>query len=94
MTQIPQLEQLKSKVFSKSQKGDALTPFLDMAREFSCVESLLGKEFEVLDPDGNLVFRIRQKPIAFKQLNELMKQFNTIRQIEEQVREKASRGRR
>ena len=94
MTQIPQLEQLKSKVFSKSQKGDALTYALAMAREFNCVESLLGRDFEVLDPDGNLVFRIRQKPLAFKQLNELMKQFITIRKIEEAEQKKANRGRR
>ena len=92
MTQSP-LQQLNQRILSKKSNATVLTNILAMARDFSCVEALLGKEYEVYDPQGNLVWRVREKPIAAKQINELINQYTIIKKIEEEEYKKASKKR-
>jgi len=94
MSQLNPVEQLKSKIFSKSSKGDALTSVLVMAREFNCISDLCGKTFEICDPEGKLLYKVRQKPLLFKQLKELMDQFIIIKKLEEEESKKANQRRR
>ena len=87
------ISQLKERVLSKQRKTTrtALTEILDMVREFNCLSDIIGRDFEVRDPKGNLKFTIHQKPMAIKQMNMLLKEFVTLK-IEDADREAAKWG--
>lgn len=76
-----QLERLKNRVFAKkeSKKETELTGILELAREFSCLPDILGRDYDILDSSGKLVYTIRQKPMAIKQLNTLLKEMEIIK---------------
>lgn len=78
------ISQLKNRVFSKkrSQDKNLATDILDMVRGFGCLGEIIGREFEVFDREGDLLYVVKQKPIAIKQLNTLLKEFNTLKQID------------
>ncbi len=80
------LEQLKNRVLKKkgATKLTALTNILDMAREFGCLGEIIGRDFEVLDKDGNLIQTIRQKPMKVKQLNNLIKEFVVLKKLDDE----------
>jgi len=91
MKSLQEINQLKSKLFSKKTKANSLTYVLAMARELGCTGELLGKDFEVRDSKGTLVYTIRQKPIKLKQLIELMKQFIVLKKLEEEEYKNATK---
>ena len=88
-----QLEQLKNRIFSKGSgnKGTALTDLLEMVREFSCLGEMIGRDYEIKDSKGKLVYTIRQKPMAIKQMNVLLKEFTNIKRRDNE-RESAKWG--
>jgi hypothetical protein len=87
------IEQLKERVLNKKGKNSRteLTTILDMVREFQCLGEIIGRDFEIRDAGGKLVYTIRQKPMAIKQLNTLLKEAITLKN-EDQEREAAKWG--
>jgi len=43
---------------------------------------VIGRTFEVYDKDDNLVYTVRQRPIKLTQLNVLLKEVNTLKNID------------
>jgi len=86
MSKLP-LDKLKEKIFQKQGRGKIteLTNILDMAREFSCLGEILGRDFEIVNPQGKLLYTMRQKPMAIKQLNILMEEFDTLKKIDAEI---------
>ena len=62
------IDQLKERVLGKKGKYQEteLTNILDMVREFSCLGEIIGRDFEVKDSKGKLMYTIHQKPMAIK----------------------------
>ena len=55
-----------------------------MVREFSCLGEIIGRDFEVRDSKGELVYMIHQKPMAIKQMNTLIKEFVTLKRMDDE----------
>ena len=85
-----QVDQLKSRILGRKGKSSQteLTNLLFMVREFSCLGELIGRDFEVRDPKGKLVYTIRQKPMAVMQMKKLMKEFGVLKQLDNEIEEK------
>ena len=85
--------QLKERILSKKGKGKEtnLTKMLDMVREFSCLGEIIGRDFEIRGSDGKLIYTIHQKPMAIKQMNTLLKEFVTLKNLDNE-REAAKWG--
>ncbi len=79
-----QLEGLKNLVMGKKSgfKETELTDILDMAREFGCLGEIIGRDFEIRNPKGELVYVVHQKPIAIIQVNNLLKEFVVIKNLD------------
>ncbi len=84
------IDQLKERIL-KNKKGTELTNILGMVREFGCLGEIIGRDFEIRNPEGKLVYKIHQKPIAIKQLNVLLKEFMNLRKLDDE-REAAKWG--
>ena len=89
------IEKLRNRVLGKgsTNNGTELTGILDMSREFGCLMDIVGREFEVKDRDNNVIYTITQKPIAIKQLNLLLKEFEIIKKLDNE-REAAKWGKK
>jgi len=87
------INQLKERIFSKKDKSKEteLTNILDIAREFSCLGEIIGRDFEIKDSKGELLYKIHQKPMAIKQMNTLLKEFVTLKTLDNE-REAAKWG--
>lgn len=74
------LKKLRNKVFGKSkdEEESGLTGIIELARGLSCLPDIIGRDYEIRDPKGKLVYTIRQKPMAIKQLNSLLKEFHLV----------------
>ncbi len=85
-----QIDQLKERILSKEGKHQEteLTSLLFMVREFSCLGEIIGRDFEVKDKEGNLVYTIRQKPIAICQINTLLKEFDLLKKLDAEIEAK------
>jgi hypothetical protein len=86
-----QIDSLKDRISSKKDQQSPLTSILELVRDLGCFGDILGREFEVKDTSGKLVYTIRQKPMAIKQLNVLLKEHYTLRKLDNQ-REAAKWG--
>ena len=88
-----QVNQLKDRILNKKGKGKEteLTNILDMVREFSCLGEIIGRDFEIKDSKGKVVYTIRQKPMAIKQMNTLLKEFINLKNLDNK-RENAKFG--
>lgn len=84
MEQNNPINRLKDRIFGKKNQETDLTRILMVAREFGCLGEIIGRDYEVRDPNGKLQFLIRQKPIAVKQLNTLLKEFRTIKKADDE----------
>jgi len=75
------LERLKNKIFANKSKTNEtfVTPIMEVARAFGCIGDILGRDFEVKDSKGDLVYKMHQKPIALRQLNILLREFQLLR---------------
>ena len=81
------IDRLKERILGgkgKSQ-GTELTSILNMVREFSCLGEIIGRDFEIRDQKGNLIYIIHQKPIAIKQMNTLIKQFSILKKRDAEI---------
>ncbi len=87
------IERLKERILSKTGKNKQteLTGILDMVREFSCLGEVIGRDFEIKDSEGKLIYTIHQKPMAIKQMNTLLKEFETLKGMDDE-REAAKWG--
>ena len=87
------IERLKERILEKkgSKKETELTIMLNMVREFSCLGEIIGREFEIRDPEGKLVYTISQKPMAIKQMNTLIKEFAVLKRQDDE-KESAKRN--
>lgn len=89
-----QLKKLKNKIFGGkgSEKNQSeLTNILELARGLSCLPDILGRDYEIKDSTGKLIYTVRQKPMTIKQLNTLLKEFELI-QKRDNEREAAKWG--
>ena len=74
-----QLAQLRDRVLDK--RTD-LTIIMEIIREFSCIGEIIGRDFEVRNPEGEIVYLIRQKPMALKQMNLFIKEFIILKELD------------
>jgi hypothetical protein len=82
------LERLKNKVLGSKDEIETtgLTNILILAREFSCIDLIIGRNFDVMDKNGKeILFRIRQRPMALKQLNNLLKELKILKSIDAEI---------
>ena len=85
-----QIDQLKNRIFAKkgTSSQTALTELLFMVREFGCLGDILGRDFEIRDTTGKLVYTIRQKPMTITQVRVLMKEFGEIKKMDAEIEKK------
>lgn len=86
MQQSP-LNELKKRVIGKKikTKGTTLTGIFDAIRNFSCLGEVIGREYEVMDKNENVLYVIKQKPITLNQLNLMLKELNTLKKIDAEL---------
>lgn len=89
------IDTLRDRVIHKKgeKESDTLTHMLEMVREFSCLGEIIGRDFEIRDKKGELVYTVHQKPMAIKQFNQLFKEFVTIKKLDNE-REAAKWGKK
>ena len=79
------IDQLKERILGKKKYQETeLTHILNMVREFSCLGEIIGRDFEIKDSKGKLVYTIHQKPMAIKQMNTLLKEFATLKRRDDE----------
>jgi len=77
------INHLKNRIFKKSGTAKTgLTDVIGLIKEFGCLPEIIGREYEARSPEGDLLFTLKQKPIKLKQLNNLLKELDTLNQIE------------
>jgi len=78
------INQLKERVLGNKKKDQEteLTSILDMAREFGCLGEIVGRDFEIRDTKGSVLYNIHQKPITIKQLKVLLKEFVILKRLD------------
>jgi len=75
------IDSLKARIFgSKKNKRTALTDLVDVARELGCLGDILGREFEIKDTNGRVIYTIKQKPINIKQYALIASQLMKLKQ--------------
>ena len=74
------ISQLKNRVLGE--KTSPLTPIIKLIRELGCLSEVIGRNFEVFDKKGNLVYKIKQKPITVPQLYTLQDELNKLEKLE------------
>lgn len=81
---VSPIDALKDKIFSKSKGTDksGITDIIEVVRSLGCLGEVIGRTFEVYDNDENLVYTIKQKPIKLSQLNILLKEVSTLKNID------------
>jgi len=80
-----QIDNLRNRVRSNKDsagKQSELTPIIELVRGLGCLSDIIGRDFEIRNPKGKLVYTIRQKPIKLKQLNVLLEEFNVVQKLE------------
>ena len=89
------IEKLKERILEKkgTKKQTELTPILNMVREFGCLGEIMGREFEVKNSDGKIIYTVQQKPMAIKQLNTLLKELDVLLRLDAE-REAAKWGKK
>lgn len=85
------VDRLKDKVFSKKSGRTELTDIIDVARSFGALGDIVGRDFEVRDPQDKLLATIHQKAIQTRQLNIVLKELYTLKK-EDNDREAAKWG--
>ncbi len=89
---VSPLEKIQNKLSGKSDSG--LLPIIDLIREFGCLGEIIGRDLEIKDATGKVIYSIHQKPITIAQLNILLKGLYELRVLEEKELKKSSKGRK
>ena len=87
------LNNLKDRLFKNKSSGTGLTGIIELIREFGCLSDVIGRDLEVSDSKGKVVYRIRQKPISIKQINTLLEELHVLKKLDNE-REKAKWGKK
>lgn len=82
-----------NKVTGRSRDSEAIS-LANLMREFGCVSEVIGRDYEVFDASGKLVFTIRQKAVSVGQLNTLLKVLYELQKYESDEAKKHERRRR
>lgn len=90
---MSQVSKLKDRILKKKSEETGLTGILELIRDLGCFGDVVGRTFEVLDTNGDLVYTIRQKPMAIKQLNTLLDELHILKSIDNE-REAAKWGKK
>lgn len=88
-----QVESLRERVLQKKQSQSGLTGILELIRELGCFGDIIGREFEVQDKKGEVVYTVTQKPMAIKQMNTLLEELHTLKKLDNE-REAAKWGKK
>lgn len=91
---LNKINKLKEKVFGKKKGTSDATGLVDLIRELGCLPDVLGREYEVYDAKGKLVYRIEQKSLSIGQIKVLQEEIDRLRKIEAEQANKASRRRK
>lgn len=79
---MDKIEQLKQRILGGGQKKkseeDSLRPILEFAEAFKCLPEIIGREYEVRNPNGELVFTITQRSMSAKQFSNWLEEFNKM----------------
>ena len=84
------IRQLLSRITKKTSSAENL---VYLGRALGCIGDLVGRDYEIFDAGGKLVYRIHQKSFPCRTTNELMRHMNKIIDKENQAR-KPKGGRR
>ena len=76
------VEVLRERVLQKKSEESGLTPIMELIRSLGCFGDIIGREFEVKDKGGDIVYTIRQKPLAIKQLNVLLDELYILKKLD------------
>lgn len=79
---MSQVSNLKERIFKNKSQGTELTNVLELIREFGCLSDIIGRDFEISDAKGNVVYTIRQKPMSIKQMNKLLEELHVLKKID------------
>lgn len=90
---MSQVNKLKDRIFKKKSHETGLTSILGLIRDLGCFGDIVGRDFEVLNTDRELVYTIRQKPMAIKQINTLLEELHILKSIDNE-REAAKWGKK
>lgn len=92
---LEDLEKLNKKIYDKTKKVTPSEALIDMARELGCLSDILGRDYEILDPQGKLLATIRQKPLKILQINTLLEVLARLRENEKkEIEKKSSKGKK
>lgn len=78
-----QLQKLQNRIAKKGKTYSSIESVVDLIRELSCLSDVIGRTYEVCDPEGKIVFTIKQKPITSIQLNVLLRELNDLKAKEQ-----------
>ena len=87
------LSSLQDRLFSKKSEQSSLTNIMELIREFGCFGDIIGREFEVRDNNDKVVYTVRQKPMALKQMNVLLRELHILKKLDNE-RESAKWGKK
>jgi len=87
------LNNLQDRLFKGKSSGTGLTSIIELIREFGCLSDVIGRDFEIADAKGKVVYTIRQKPMSIKQINTLLEELHVLKKIDNE-REAAKWGKK
>lgn len=85
------VDKLNNRIFNKEKPLTEIESLIDIARELHCLDLITGKDYEVRDTSGKLIYSIRQKPIKTLQLSVVAKALNKLRVREQKEVERSSK---
>lgn len=88
---MSQVNKLKERILKNKPQGTELTNIIELVREFGCLSDIIGRDFEISDSKGDVVYTIRQKPMSIKQMNKLLEELYVLKKIDNE-REAAKWG--
>jgi len=87
-----QLSHLKDKILNKKKDYGLLTDLVELAKELGCLPDIIGRDYEVRDDKGKIIYTIRQKAMSINQLNTLMNQLQLVHKRENERMKKGNKG--
>ena len=69
---------------NSSVKTTDLTPIVQLFKELGLAGDFLGREFEVKDAEGKLIYTVTQKGLGLNQINILLEELDTLNRLEKE----------
>jgi hypothetical protein len=90
---MSKIETLKQKLLEKESKVQItnLTRVVNLMKQLGIGGEIIGREFEVYDKNGELVYTIIQKPFLVNQINVLENELKILAELEKEEYEKSSK---